>query len=183
MVSFCDIPISRVAEHTKLYGDYGIGMNRDWGIGKGLTPVIYLNKKSKIVRKALSKGYWRTKSNTSDRLLRFIKPLEGRPRGSRKEVAFYNECEWRYVPASGENFDSSLEKKSKNTFVDANNMLKKNDPLKFSSKDVSYLIVPTEDKLEDMIGFINKHLKDQSTKEKDNLISRLFVLNTLLKDI
>lgn len=28
LVSFCDIPIGRIAEHVAFYGEYGIGMSR-----------------------------------------------------------------------------------------------------------------------------------------------------------
>jgi hypothetical protein len=42
MVCFCDIPISRIAEHTAFYGEYGLGLINEWGLKNGLLPVIYM---------------------------------------------------------------------------------------------------------------------------------------------
>ena len=41
MVCFCDIPISRISDHTAFYGEYGLGLARSWGLTNRLTPVIY----------------------------------------------------------------------------------------------------------------------------------------------
>ena len=34
MSCFCDIPLSRLSEHTDFYGNYGIGLTKDWGVKK-----------------------------------------------------------------------------------------------------------------------------------------------------
>ncbi|MFZ1547558.1 MAG: abortive infection system antitoxin AbiGi family protein [Candidatus Nitrotoga sp.] len=41
MTCFCDIPISRISEHTAFYGDYGIGMTKEWGRRNSLHPLLY----------------------------------------------------------------------------------------------------------------------------------------------
>ena len=45
MVSFCDIPLTRSHIHTKKYGFYGIGIDRDFArsIYKNLMPVQYMS--------------------------------------------------------------------------------------------------------------------------------------------
>lgn len=42
MISFCDIPITLLDEHTSRYGVYGIGLSKDWGIMRGVTPTMYI---------------------------------------------------------------------------------------------------------------------------------------------
>lgn len=44
MVSFCDIPLTRASEHSKLYGKYGIGIEKDYMLyfyKEFFNPVIY----------------------------------------------------------------------------------------------------------------------------------------------
>lgn len=42
MISFCDIPITLLDEHTSRYGVYGIGLSKEWGINNGVTPIMYI---------------------------------------------------------------------------------------------------------------------------------------------
>lgn len=42
MVSFCDIPLTRTADFCERHGHYGIALKKDWGIRKGINPVLYV---------------------------------------------------------------------------------------------------------------------------------------------
>ena len=42
MISFCDIPITLLDEHTSRYCVYGIGLSKEWGINNGVTPIMYI---------------------------------------------------------------------------------------------------------------------------------------------
>jgi hypothetical protein len=43
MVCFCDISLGQIRDHLSMYGNYGIGMTKEWGIRMGLNPIIYIN--------------------------------------------------------------------------------------------------------------------------------------------
>lgn len=63
MVCFCDLPISKVERHingydweyqgatyaSKKYGQYGLGMTKDWGRRKRLNPVTYVAQESYVM--------------------------------------------------------------------------------------------------------------------------------------
>ena len=48
MVCFCDIPLERILVHRGLYGDYGIGLKKEWGIKNLLSIVNYTHNKSRF---------------------------------------------------------------------------------------------------------------------------------------
>lgn len=121
MVCFCDIPLSRLTEHVTTYGRFGIGLTKEWGMAKGLTPVLYCHSRSDLIdvlgHNSYTIDYLRDQEgpslskNTEDSLdvilwntaflSCFMKPYIGSfyRRGELLEdVRFYDEMEWRYVP-------------------------------------------------------------------------------------
>ena len=42
-ICFCDIPLSLVSDHINQYGRYFIGMSKEWGMKKGVTPIRYIH--------------------------------------------------------------------------------------------------------------------------------------------
>lgn len=48
MISFCDIPLSLAKDQISKYGNYAIGMSKEWGITNRLNPVLYVEKNSII---------------------------------------------------------------------------------------------------------------------------------------
>jgi len=51
MVCFCDLPMSQLQRHLAAYGNYGIGLKKEWGRRNGITPVLYLHHDSLLVSK------------------------------------------------------------------------------------------------------------------------------------
>jgi len=124
MVSFCDIRLSQLNEHTAKYGHFGIGLKKEWAIESGLNPVSYLNHKCSMfsyfnariqrMSKNLTKIreehgifaaiYKREKRKYRDliNVMRYMKNYEGRLIRKGKIInenyRFANENEWRYVP-------------------------------------------------------------------------------------
>ena len=50
MKCFCDIPLSQIVGHTKLYGSYGVGFSKKWGRKLKISPILYLYKDSNTYR-------------------------------------------------------------------------------------------------------------------------------------
>ncbi|MCK6655564.1 abortive infection system antitoxin AbiGi family protein [Enterobacter asburiae] len=128
MVSFCDIRVTHLDEHTRKYGEFGLGLTKEWAERNNLHPVLYMSKesdlfslynkrirtlKNKLVplwnsRKSLNKleqrKFERLKSEYSDlyNLLRYMKNYKGRliqdGQLKNENFIFADEKEWRYVP-------------------------------------------------------------------------------------
>ncbi len=43
-VCFCDLPLDRTDDHKNQYGQYCIGMSKEWAMKNGITPVRYIHK-------------------------------------------------------------------------------------------------------------------------------------------
>lgn len=122
MVCFCDIPLAKIREHVKDYGGYALGLNKEWGIKKGLNPVFYLTREAyqnSILQKTFLNLQRYINSINTDfshregilnsrdcffELTYFLKPYIGKPwNNQEKEFCdpkkkFYDEREWRYIP-------------------------------------------------------------------------------------
>ncbi|MBX3711428.1 MAG: hypothetical protein KF800_05660 [Lysobacter sp.] len=114
MVSFCDIPLSQVKEHIEKYGEYGLGLTREWAVKNKLNPVLYVEPSSHLSESYLAvinqffPGAVEQSDEESQGLrniadfLRYMKPYqgplirEGREHGSYR---FSDEREWRFVPS------------------------------------------------------------------------------------
>lgn len=114
MVCFTDVPIELTNEHRKQYGEYGIGLKKEWGIKKGLNPICYIIKNSEMYN-AYNHLQWIIQQNalkldngnkygkntlfTMDAVMNFaghLKEYSDDPDLNSKP--FYDEREWRYLP-------------------------------------------------------------------------------------
>lgn len=166
IVSFCDIPLTRIKDHTSFYGQFGLGMSRDWAIESGLNPVIYLSEHS-AVRKSILRlaqpEQFVTSPNRSAytdnffELLALIKPLYGKMQridGSEVEKDFCQENEWRFTPKLKQGrkcipiqkHNSNKDAYDRHTF---DNCL-----LKFDVSDISYVIVKSETDRQSFLDYL-----------------------------
>ncbi|MBF4218561.1 hypothetical protein C5616_25710, partial [Vibrio anguillarum] len=159
MVCFCDIPLTRITEHTSFYGRFGIGMKREWAIAAGLNPVMYLTYQSPIKEKVLNLA--RLSQNNEHKfiddaaktvhidsllnLISMIKPLEGYmeigspPYPASKD--FYLENEWRYIPRLSEGRICIPSQNYRSNKDEYNAYTYENYLLKFNLEDIEYLFV------------------------------------------
>ena len=124
MVSFCDIRLSQLNEHTIKYGSFGLGMHKSWGERMGLNPVLYMSKQCSLFKKyndrmlGLSQSvgkfvneegkshpdFLRKVKNYRETAnpVRYMKNHQGTlNRVGKKPISNYrfaDENEWRYVP-------------------------------------------------------------------------------------
>lgn len=128
MVSFCNIPLTMIKDHCKLYGSYGIGLTNKWGRRNKINPVLYSYRNSTLMEiyNKSQKGYTVLLKELEIILKPAIKdPIQrrklildkiGKPlrenlvesllflkplRGKNKHgetTFFYDEKEWRYIP-------------------------------------------------------------------------------------
>lgn len=195
MVSFCDIPLTRIREHTEFYGKFGIGMSRDWGISAGLNPVIYLTEKStlrfSLLQLAQPKKFV-TPPNESVyvdhffELLAHIKPISGKmlkTDGDQVEKDFCSESEWRYYPVLEKSRKCIPIEKHRSEKFSYDRFTFENSLLKFSLTDVAYLIVEHDD---DCIGLINEidalAEESKSSSEANKLKARIISLESISRD-
>lgn len=185
MVCFCDISISKLTDHTSFYGQYGIGMTREWGIRNGLNPLMYIANSS-----ALSASLKNLMSNVNDGekadtmiTLLHTKPLSGRMVINDKSIEknFYEECEWRYLDTStGGIFHSLIREKQE---IEIENQKTLDNFLKFEPSDIRYLLVEKEDDVIPLIDFINSMLDGFSQSELKILTTKIIILGEIRKDL
>ena len=185
MVCFCDIPLSQIHNHIKLYGGYGIGMSKEWAINNKISPVHYLIKGS-FVTEVLNKLRKKAEKEDVKEHLTFIKKYKGvmyrkNKQGKYKkyeDYIYYNEREWRYVPKIDPICVGAKEYKIKE---DKLNEESHKHLLKFASTDIKYLIVKTEKQRMDLLKTINK--KYNATEEEITLLkSKIITCEQILND-
>ncbi|EMY0612671.1 hypothetical protein ABU630_001208 [Serratia marcescens] len=215
MVSFCDIRLSQLNEHTIKYGNFGLGMHKSWGERMGLNPVLYMSRQSALFSKyndrmlelggrvgkfANEEGkshpdFLRKVKNyrESANPIRYMKNYQGTlNRIGKKPISNYrfaDENEWRYVPGvmETEHFvvsvpsEEKTKKDPKKWKVKFNEELKaKNLRLSFTSDDIKYIIVESDDELDSIIKILKKHFPIDKV---DKLISRAFCSKQIYDDL
>lgn len=167
MVCFCDLPLSLIRSHLNDYGQFGIGLDKRWGIKNGVTPVFYMHEQSQMF-KPLSNRIWAARKQndstaTNDLMLltAYTKPFHGnawREGKTRANVHFYDEREWRYVPhlPVGEQLFLSRENYTNKAKVEAlHASFKQKYKLSIHPDDIQYLIVPNDGYILQLV----KHLR------------------------
>jgi hypothetical protein len=159
MVCFCDLPLSLIRKHLKEYGNFGIGVDKKWGIRNGVAPVIYTHSKamtrspvSRLTSGASKSGDDTPRTRRDITYLgAYTKPFEGpawRDNQIQKKVRFYDEREWRYVPVIRRADSLFLNRKDyednskRNAF---HKRLKKEHTLQIRPDVIRYLIVPYDE--------------------------------------
>lgn len=211
MICFCDIRLSQIKYHVEKFGSYAIGMSMEWGIKNGLNPLMYIAPDSnpiKIFRDSISdslrylleKHYNNTETEKLYQLgdhilylIRYIKPYSGKKWDGNefngKEIKFYDEREWRYIPDYYEmKRHSILPYLQKSQFLDDkqkqkySQQLVDNFKLDFTPKDIRYIIVDKDDEIQDMVCKIENIKRDYPDAEQKLLLTKLISIDGLNQD-
>jgi hypothetical protein len=188
MVSFCDIPLSQTGEHLNTYGNYGIGLTKEWGNKQGITPILYTHRESSLVgciRKLIEKfRIFEDRDELYD-IVRFIKPYKGnlwRSNGIKQNVIFYNEREWRYIPLEHKESlpkDVFLNEMDRNRF---NSGVAERYSIPFTPNDIRYLIVKDEGEILPLIREIERIKSKYSYDQVKILTTRIITSERIKED-
>ena len=197
MVSFCDIPLTRLREHTEFYGDFGVGLCREqWG-PTGLNPLLYVSPDS-MLKPSLRELLLDVRKNPNERaitnaqvVLAHCKPLHGEMsvNGEKKEKNFYSECEWRLFPwvdgkGSGNYGFTMMEEafRTEQIRTDANLEMRRNRMFEVLPEEVRYLLVKSVEDVPRLARFINEKLTHYPSDDLELLKTRIVVLEELSCD-
>lgn len=195
MVSFCDIPLSQIKEHITKYGNYGLGLTKEWGQKHGLNPVLYVDKNSTVgsnyyaafdelyIGKKI-KDRSETELKSLD-VVRYMKNYEAdliTPKIEKKGYRFADEKEWRYVPNFKE-VPMLVRDEMYQDNKDAVNNLVKDLRLGFEPKDIKYVIINDDTEISEFISSLRKAKgKIYSYDDVERLITRLITTEQIIND-
>ena len=191
---FCDIPLANVTPHMNLYGNFGIGMTKEWGIEKKLSPVLYVIKDSyttNVVRKILNnaKNAGADIKNEEARLISMMKIFQGvnyryeSKKVQYKNYMYYNEREWRYVPElKGKKqimlIENECDFESRKSVLDASTEC---ELCSFTPSDIKYLLV--NDINDRKLLIVSIDAMNYSNEEKELLKSKIIENELIREDI
>ncbi|HGS4960874.1 TPA: abortive infection system antitoxin AbiGi family protein, partial [Vibrio parahaemolyticus] len=189
MSCFCDIPLSRISEHTSFYGRFGLGLSKEWGRKNNLNPVIYSSEDG-LTQKSL-KFFMQhdfdeecsdEAHNNLYKLLALHKPVEGKMVLGNEVVTkeFHLENEWRYIPDWEIKF--LFTQNSREELEEENKKLEKRK-LEIAPSDIKYIFVPEDGDIPKLVDFINNELGSFSLNDLKILQTRIVSLATLNGDI
>ncbi|WP_162604595.1 abortive infection system antitoxin AbiGi family protein [Geomonas edaphica] len=208
MVCFCDIPLSHITKHADVYGGYAIGLSKEWGEEKNISPMMYASATSSSTA-AIKESFRHVLKNLQgepsgpaesykkigfllDSFLTYTKPYKGEDSRTRTEKVFYDEREWRFVPDPEQRTALGLPLGLyKNEFFDdttreqANAKVAEHFKLSFQPKDIKYIIVNKEEEILPMFGKIEAIKGVNPNYDWDDvrlLATRIISLDQILSD-
>ncbi|PQJ63627.1 hypothetical protein BTO10_02075 [Vibrio chagasii] len=198
MVSFCDIPMSQVKEHISKYGNYGIGLTKEWAERKGLNPVLYLEKQStvsksmyllisSILSNAGEPDEWTNNETYVADVIRFMKNYEDdlarKNHPLVKNYRFSDEREWRFCPSHKDCKDMILSNEYMEAhFDDANSELRLLN-LEFEAKDIKYIVLEKESDIIPFLDFMKREKgKAYSYRDVEVLATRIVTSDQIKTD-
>ncbi|WP_236674534.1 abortive infection system antitoxin AbiGi family protein [Xanthomonas arboricola] len=180
------------------YGDFGIGLTREWAQANGINPIMYMAGENEVTRSFRLIGEHAFKLANEDAkeaalhtvryLIAHAKPVEGRMwiDGDPIQKIFYQESEWQYVPKKSTHFPDYLQKVEYDDMEEReikNNLTKSHACIKFSPRDIRYIFVKEDSDIPDVVNFIMSALDQYSGSDQKILTARVLSLEALAGDL
>jgi len=208
MVSFCDIPLSQIKDHISKYGEYGIGLTREWGIRQKLNPVLYLEPSSLLSDSyraaanyflsraqaekevvARSDDYFKAVVALGE-MLSYTKNYQGelvrRDGRTTPNYRFSDEREWRYVLPSQEGVTPTM---SEEYFTSSEGQrraqgLMARARLEFEPNDIRYVIIKNDSEIHEFVNHLRSAKRNKySEHDIDRLTTRILTAEQIREDI
>jgi hypothetical protein len=192
MVCFCDLPLSLIGKHLQEYGNFGIGLDKKWGIENRIAPVIYTHVKAQtrklVVRLTAKAAKSNDKVLTNDLnvLAAYTKPFVGpawRNNHAQRKVRFYDEREWRYVPEPlFLNWKDYVDESKRNVL---HKRFEKQYALQIPPDAIQYLILPyskDENDVLELHDYVMKLYKRRYGRKGAVLVSTTIMTDNCIKE-
>lgn len=187
-----------------MYGSYGIGLRQDWGVSKGLNPVMYINPSSTLaadLREVLYKGKLVDEHGrlvdefafeAALSVFSHVKPIKGMSfrTDPPTETEFHLECEWRWVPCDLRRgyfhegkFLISPEDFRRADFIERAHAETYKFGLPFHLTDITYLIVRDNDEVAKLIEFLEQNLGEALSAQQLKVIFTRITSLQILADV
>lgn len=201
MVSFSDIPLSELDYHIDSYGNYGIGLKKEWAKRNGLNPVLYFDNKSTLggtIRNDFKDVFDQVNQGKIDRklmetifeILSYSKNYEGTLKTKkieRENYRFSDEREWRFVPDKKmlngaksyvveNDYDSEEKKETANATLDKLS-------LSFEPDDINYVFVENENEIDEILSVLRSANSNKAHNSVERLLTRILTTEQIKTDI
>ena len=207
MVSFCDLKLSELKKFIENYGQFGIGLTKEWANRNGLSPVMYINRHSELMDNLITglNGVYAHLNKINDleqfnklnkyylnimNTYRYSKNYEGElwRRGILKDdnYRFADEREWRYVPGlqnQGVLPFVSISKISTREQKNEYNSKVEHLRLSFQPDDIKYLIVEKDSDISGLIQHLENVKGRFNPETRSRLASRILTVEQINSDI
>jgi len=199
IVCFCDLPLSLISKHLKEYGFFGIGLDKEWGVKNGVTPVLYTHSNAQTLQPVLRLNATEAKANDKNAendlglLAAYTKPFLGpawRNNEVQHKISFYDEREWRYVAVNRrdeplflnlEDYDNTSKR---NKF---HKSIKNKNALSITPDVIQYLIVPydeDENNILELYDYIMRLYKRRYSRKDAALVTTaIMMVDRIQEDI
>lgn len=173
MVCFCDIPLGGVKVHLQRYGNYGLGVHKNFCLNVNINPVFYI-----YGNRALN-SIFPESIHSFTSIIPYIKQYSGKTVKRKGNFRFYNEREWRYVKSKELKMLQGNEDEILKKCYDLN----KNPvrTLVVNHENIEYIIVENKSEILAMVEFIDANI-GVTEKEKRLLSTKIISANRIKYD-